>query len=327
METIEARVRRLCPEAGLSFRGISPLAGDVGQRRYFRVATESGPVLAAVYPEGHEEAAGRWTKVREALSGRVRVPRLLAVEPGDGIHLIEDFGDRPLSSLWTAGPERRREPHERAAGVAAAIGATADPGVNPPFTADFFFAEMEKSREAFFTELANDPLSGSERSVHDAFARSLAAEIVGHPRLFVHRDFHLDNLLEAGGDIGVIDFQDARLGPDTYDLASLIGERAALVSPDPDAREAAIRAFSSAALPPPGLESRLARVALQRGWKAAGTFARVCAEGRGDVYGRFLAPQIATVLSGLASTGLEREFAGILRRRSAKLFPQEESSC
>jgi aminoglycoside/choline kinase family phosphotransferase len=327
VETIEARVRRLCPEAGLSFHGLSPLAGDVGQRRYFRVSTGGATALAAVYPEGQEEAAGRWARVREALAGRVRVPRLLAAEPGDGVHLIEDFGDRPLSSVWVGSREDRREPHARAAEVAAAIGATPDPGVNPPFTADFFFAEMEKSREAFFTEFAGSPLSPAERAVHDAFARSLASEIAAHPRLFVHRDFHLDNLLDAGGEIGVIDFQDARLGPDSYDVASLVGERAALVSPDADAREAAVRAFSAAARPAPGFEARLSRVALQRGWKAAGTFARVCAEGRGDVYRRFLAPQIAAVLGRLAETGVEAEFAGILGRRSAKLFPREEPPC
>ncbi|HET9795917.1 MAG TPA: phosphotransferase, partial [Thermoanaerobaculia bacterium] len=249
MDALEARIRRLCSEAGLPFRGMSALAGDVGQRRYFRIETGATPVVAAVYPEGQEEASGRWARVREALAGSVRVPRLLVAEPGGGVHLIEDFGDRPLSSLWAGAPARRREPHARAAEVAAAIAATEDPGVNPPFTAAFFFGEMEKSREAFFTELAKSPLSASERSVHDAFAGALASEIAAHPSRFVHRDFHLDNLLDAEGEIGVIDFQDARLGPDTYDLASLVGERAALVSPDADARAAAIGAFCAAARP------------------------------------------------------------------------------
>ena len=327
METIEARVRRLARGAGLSFRSLSPLAGDVGQRRYFRVETADAPVLAAVYPEGGEEAAARWIRVREALAGRVRVPRILAAEPDGGMHLIEDFGDRPLSAGWVDAAGDRREPHARAAEVAAAIGFTPDPGVNPAFSAEFFLAEMEKSREAFFAEFANAPLAASERSVHDAFAGELAAEIAAHPRTFVHRDFHLDNLLDTGGEIGVIDFQDARLGPDAYDLASLVGERAAIVSPDADARQAAIRAFCAAARPAPGIESRLPRVALQRGWKAAGTFARVCAQGRGGVYRRFLAPQIAAVLGNLRKTGIEVEFAEILRRRSAKLFPQEESPC
>ena len=327
METIEARVRRLCPEAGLSFCGMSALSGDVGQRRYFRVETGGGPVIAAVYPEGQEEAGRRWARVREALAPSVRVPRLLAVEPGGGTHLIEDFGDRPLSAVWTEASGARSGPHARAAAVAAAIGRTPDPGVNPPFTAEFFFAEMEKSREAFFADFAKSPLSAAERSVHDEFAGALASEIAAHPRLFVHRDFHLDNLLETGGEIGVIDFQDARLGPDAYDLASLIGERAALVFPDEDASAAAVRAFTAAVRPAPGFERRLRRVALQRGWKAAGTFARVCAEGRGAVYGRFLAPQIAAVARNLEKTGAEAEFSAILGRRSAKLFSQEGPPC
>ena len=286
-----------------------------------------GTAIAALYPEGQEEASARWVRVRDALAGTVRVPRLLAAEPGGALHLIEDFGDRPLSLLWADGPGRRRESHARAAAAAAAISTISDPGANPPFTADFFFAEMEKSREAFFSAFAGAPLSPEERSVHDAFARAIAEEIAAHPRAFVHRDFHLDNLLQAGEDVGVIDFQDARTGPDAYDLASLVGERAALVSPDPAAAAAAVEAFRAAARPPQGFGERLRRVAIQRGWKAAGTFAKVCAEGRGDVYGRFLGPQVTAILENLGKSGVEAEFAAILRRRSAKLFPQEEIRC
>jgi hypothetical protein len=325
--SLEARVRKLCSEAGLSFFGMTALAGDVGQRRYFRVDTGGSSAVAAVYPEGQEEGGSRWRRVRDALAGTVRVPRLLAAEPDGGIHLIEDFGDRPLSAHWGSGRAQRRRWHERASAAAAAIAALPDPGVNPPFSAEFFFGELEKSREAFFTDFAGAPLSASERSIHDGFAEALSAEIAGHPRRFVHRDFHLDNLLEVGGEVGVIDFQDARLGPDAYDLASLVGERAALVSPDGDATEAAADAFSEAAAPPPGFAARLRRVALQRGWKAAGTFARVCAEGRGDAYARFLGPQIAAVRRDLAKTGIEAEFGAILALRSAKLFPREEPRC
>jgi hypothetical protein len=159
--------------------------------------------------------------VREAIASRVRVPEILAEEDGGGLQILEDLGSRPLSSLWTSTPASRATRHAEAARVAATIAGTPDPEVNPPFTAEFFFAEMEKSREAFFGDLAHAPLSSDERSVHDAFARGLAAEIAGHPRVFLHRDFHVDNLFDVGDAVGVIDFQDARLGPDSYDLASL----------------------------------------------------------------------------------------------------------
>jgi len=327
VELLEARVRRLCQDAGLAFSPIVPLAGDVGQRRYFRMSPPSGSAIVVAYPEGTEEACRRWNRVRAALAPAIRVPRVLAEEPGGGMQILEDFGDRPLSSFWEGSADGRRRRHQRAARIAAAIAATPDPGVNPPFTAAFFFSEMEKSREAFFDAFAGDPLSAAERSVHDEFAAGLASEIASHPPAFVHRDFHVDNLFAAEDQIAVIDFQDARTGPDAYDVASLIGERAALVHPDPAASEAAVAAFSAAYGPKPGFADRLARVGLQRGWKAAGTFARVCHEGREREYRRFLAPQIAAVERGLRKSGVEAEFIKILGQRSAKLFRKEETPC
>jgi len=323
VDTTEARIRSLCSDADLSVLEIAPLTGDVGQLRYFRAALARGTVVAVVYPRGQEEACLRWNRVRQALAPKVRVPRVLAEDVSGRIQILEDFGTRPLSGLWVESRRDRDRRHAEAAAIAADIASTPDPGVNPPFSAEFFFGEMEKSCEAFFSQLARAPLSTEERSVHDAFARALAEEIAGHPRAFVHRDFHVDNLFDAGGTIGVIDFQDARLGPDSYDVASLIGERAALVVPDAAAAEAAIAAFSNGFRPPSGFRRRLRRVALQRGWKAAGTFARVCAEGRGETYRRFLAPQLAAAERNLNKTDVERDFAAILNRRSVKLFGKE----
>jgi aminoglycoside/choline kinase family phosphotransferase len=186
---------------------------------------------------------------------------------------------------------------------------------------------MEKSKQAFFAELARAPLTPAEETVHDEFAASLAAEISRHPRAFVHRDFHLDNLFDAGGDVGVLDFQDARLGPDSYDVASLAFERATLVAPDPAASTAACTRFQRSRPVAEGFAERIPRVSLQRGWKAAGTFARVCAAGRGEIFRPFLAAQIARVLALLAPAGVEIEFSRILRERSVKLFGQEEVAC
>ena len=268
----------------------------------------------------------RWNRVAAALSGRVRTPRVLA-ESADGAQILEDFGVRPLSRVWSEAPGERSRWLSRAARCAAAIGATGDPLVNPPFTAEFFLGEMEKSKVAFFGDLAREPLSPGEEAVHDEFASSLAKEIAGHPRALVHRDFHLDNLFDASGEVGVLDFQDARTGPDSYDAASLAFERGTLVEPDPDASEQACRSFQRERRPSPGFEDRLRRVSLQRGWKAAGTFARVCAAGRGETYAPFLASQTAWILRLLAPEGVELEFSKILRKRSVKLFGQEEVAC
>ena len=306
---------------------VEALAGDVGARRYWRLFSDSGAsAIGVVYPEGARDSLDRWNRVRVALRPRIRVPGILA-ESGDGVQILEDFGVRPLSKIWNDSPAERSRWLARAAECAAALATIEDPLANAPFSADFFRSEMDKSKAGFFAELAREPLSAGEEAVHDEFAGRLAEEIAAHPRAFVHRDFHLDNLFDASGEVGVIDFQDARLGPDSYDVASLAFERATLVSPDDAASSVACAAFARSRSVSDGFADRLERVSLQRGWKAAGTFARVCAAGRGEVYRPFLSAQVARVRRLLRPNGIEREFSGILRRRSVKLFGQEEVAC
>src|SRR6185295_4046666 len=52
--------------------------------------------------------------------------------------------------------------------------------------------------------------------------REIASELAGEPRVLCHRDYHSRNLMVHEGRLYVIDFQDARMGPDTYDLVSLL---------------------------------------------------------------------------------------------------------
>jgi aminoglycoside/choline kinase family phosphotransferase len=63
--------------------------------------------------------------------------------------------------------------------------------------------------------------SGDAEAIRDEF-RKISELLAGQPRVFVHRDYHSRNLMAAGDRLGVIDFQDALMGPATYDLASLL---------------------------------------------------------------------------------------------------------
>lgn len=315
---LDARLRRLASGAGFSITQMEKLPGDVGRRAYFRLRLAgSRGAIGVVYPEEEREARQRWNRVHEALSSRVRVPEILA-DNGEDIQILEDFGPRPLSGGWeTAAPEERRDILLRAAHTGALIAGTSDPGVNPPFSADLFFAEMVKSREAVF---APGALSAGEVAVHDAFARDLAREIADHPTVLLHRDFHLDNLFAHGDAVGVIDFQDARTGPDSYDMASLLWERWTLLGADPAAAAAAIETYTTVARPSGAFRQRLARTGLQRAWKAAGTFARIIStRGGNSVYVRFLPAQVARTLELLKPDGSEGEFARILARRSDRI--------
>jgi N-acetylmuramate 1-kinase len=310
----------LAREAGMRPCRVEPLTGDVGRRRYFRLhlATDATAV-GVLYDEAETEMKHRWMAVREAFSGSFRVPEVLA-DDGAACQIVEDFGPTPLSARLTTSPaEQRLAWLKEAATTAGRLGGVADPAVNAPFDAPFFVSEMDRAREALFDRWQGRPLTAGEADVFRAFAKALAEEIAHHPRRLLHRDFHGDNLFAVDGAVGIIDFQDARQGPDTYDLASLLYERTTLDWMDEETAARTVEAFSGqSAIARGAVSDRLCRVLLQRALKAAGTFAAVVASGRPGPYRTFLPRQLRLVRRLLSESPEERDFARVFDLRLAK---------
>lgn len=296
---------------------VEVLPGDVGRRRYLRLALADGSTLLGVfYPPEEEGARQRWLAARAALESRVRVPALLA-EDGEGNQLLEDFGPGDLASLLAARPAARRVWLERAVTVAGRIAEIPDPVVNDPFDPAFFFRELSLAREAVFDLWLGAPLDAKERALHDEWAHSLAREICEHPRALCHRDFHGNNLFPVDDEVAAIDFQDMRSGPDAYDVASLLWERTTLEWMEPGQATEAIRAFKALrGIEDRGFARRFDRVLLQRAWKVCGTFARAVAQGRGETYRRYLPRELALVRRLLTE---KDGFRGVFESRLAPL--------
>ncbi len=270
-----------------------------------------------VYPSEETDARRRWLAARERLCGAVRVPAILA-DDGRGHQLVEDFGSEDLAARFAANPGSRGEWLLRAADAAASIAATSDPGINPAFDTALFRRELDLAREAVFELHLGAPLSSGERAAHDAWADSLVREILAHPSALCHRDFHANNLFPSGDSVAIIDFQDLRRGPDSYDLASLLWERTTLDwMTEATARSAVERFAEARGVDAEALAERLSRVLLQRAWKVCGTFARAIAKGRGETYRRYLGPELALVRRLLASSREDRAFAEVLTERAS----------
>jgi aminoglycoside/choline kinase family phosphotransferase len=296
------------------------LPGDVGRRRYFRlVLADDRTVLGVVYPPEETDSRLRWNAARAVLRERVRVPSLIA-DDQQGNQLVEDFGRTDIASLLGERPEQRALWLERAADAAAAVAQMPDPGINPPFDAAFFRRELDLAREAVFDLWLVRPLSRVEREAHDAWADALCREISAHPRAMCHRDYHGNNLFPVGADVGAIDFQDLRSGPDAYDLASLLWERTTLSWMTPEIAEPVTAGFARRrGLDAAGFRARFDRVLLQRAWKVCGTFARAVAQGRGEAYRRHLPGEIALVGRLLRADGPDRAFRDLAHARLAAI--------
>lgn len=296
------------------------LPGDVGRRRYLRlVLPEERSVLGVFYPPEENDSRRRWVAARAVLRGRVRVPALIA-DDQSGNHIIEDLGRRDLATHLLERPQERTRWLSYAAAAAGSFATLPDPGINAPFDASLFRRELDLAREAVFDLFLRSPLSQQERQEHDVWAESLAHEIAEHPQTLCHRDFHGNNLFPAGNAVGSIDFQDLRLGPDAYDLASLLFERTTLEWMTAEMAGAVLEGFAAQR----GLElslftARFDRVLLQRAWKVCGTFARAVAQGRGETYRRYLPAEIALVGRLLTESAADRAFRRVFEARLAPL--------
>jgi aminoglycoside/choline kinase family phosphotransferase len=82
--------------------------------------------------------------------------------------------------------------------------------------------ELEFFYRHYFKSYLQAPLAEARESALLAELREIARELAARPRLLCHRDFHSRNLMLWQGRQYIIDYQDARMGPQTYDLASLL---------------------------------------------------------------------------------------------------------
>jgi len=249
----------------------SPLAGDIGARRYFRQPTAGGSsALLVLYPQPASLAQANWAAIGAALhAAGVRVPALHADAPDLGAALIEDLGNRDLAmDLAEAPAEDRSRLLDEAEDVLLPLRSVARTVAvrNPAFDAAFFTAELDHTRHWALEKGGREPLEDSraadwtERA--GALARAAADPRATGDAVPTHRDYHANNLMRApGGRLAAIDFQDLRLGPPDYDPVSLRFERAAESVP------AGASAYSEAVL-------------LQRAWKVLGTFEKMMLMGR-----------------------------------------------
>src|SRR3984893_15960333 len=210
----------------LGFAGsrIAPASVDASFRRYFRVTRgEDTYIVMDAPPE--KESLGPFLNVARILLGMgLNAPVVLAKDPKRGLLLLSDLGGRQyLDALDTEQAADRL--------YADALGAlctmqTADAAAAralPSYDHALLMREMELMPEWFLRRHLGLQIAAAERGMLDRLFEMLAQSALEQPATFVHRDYHSRNLLVIStNNPGILDFQDAVLGPVTYDLVSLL---------------------------------------------------------------------------------------------------------
>jgi aminoglycoside/choline kinase family phosphotransferase len=313
-EPSRARLKLFLDEKQLGAdKDIIALTPDASTREYFRIPWRNGTAIAAVYPEPFDPDVQPYLDVtRLFLAAELPVPEIYEVAAERGLIIQEDLGDQQLRLFFESASEDDCEIYvERAISLIASIqAATQKAHEMRSIASHLAFDEAKLSwelsffMEHYFGSLRGENLSHGEAAELKAELNDVAAELSARPRVLCHRDYHSSNLLvDQQGALRIVDHQDARMGPASYDLVSLLMDR----QPEPPSL-AAVRAqrlffleerrrCGLDSLDPDEFAREFRLMTVQRGLKAIGTFSyqtAVC--GRGETYEQFIRPTFQIVL-------------------------------
>ena len=317
------------------------LGQDASTRRYLRLFREDGATALLMDaprvesdpcpPEADAGLRARmgWNAMTRLAASRVeafalishhlrslslRAPEVYRFDAGPGFALVEDFGDgrefarliergaQDETRLYTAAAERLAVLHKASIPKVLSLGGAAWPilefdrvalGANADLYADWLPAET-----------GGRALEGAQRARWEAERDALIQQAVSFPRAFTLRDYHAENLLWLPeGDVGLLDFQDAVIGWDAWDLAMLTQDARREVSGE--AAEAAISTFltltgqSRAAF-----DERLAVIGALNALRIAGVFSRLQHRDGKPRYGDFQPRQLQILARNLSHPSL-----------------------
>ncbi|MGC2414250.1 MAG: phosphotransferase [Stellaceae bacterium] len=226
--------------AASGWEGIAPvsLAGDASFRRYYRLADGAKRVVLMDAPPPLEDVRP-YVAVAAILRGLgLSAPQIHAEDSARGLLLIEDFGDDVYTRLLTGGADETALYALAIDTLIALHRAVAARGLPllPPYDAERMLAEAALLVDWYAPEVLGRSLALASREEYLVRWRDILklAEL-GQPTL-VLRDYHVDNLMLLPGRPGVagcglLDFQDAVLGPASYDLVSLLEDARREVHP------------------------------------------------------------------------------------------------
>ena len=284
LSRIEERVAEYLRRSNLAPAAtrVEPLHGDASSRAYVRIVPAGRPpAVLALHPEPFAPGSLPQIVVGSIfLRLGIPIPAVLDEAADLGILAVEDLGDETLQSWMAGGADRDPTPLYREAvdhlAALQTLGASLRSGGALPFTLAFDVPkltwELDFFRSEFLGAHRRASLSPAETAALGGELSAIAEDLAAEPRVLCHRDYHCRNLMVRGGRLVVIDFQDARLGPGTYDLVSLLRDCYVDL---PDGLTAALTKQFLDAVPAQrtgDFRARFDLMSVQRHLKALGTF-------------------------------------------------------
>ncbi len=291
------------------------LAGDGSDRCYYRInSPELGASYVLMQLSGQDakalaENGYDWIKIADLLTEqKISVPRVIASMPQHAALIIEDYGDQMLENIvFGLAAEQNSSTimvHYKSCFDMLAHFLRVPQDKNATWCSRAFDKERFEWELNFFADkylkaALSVEFNGAQAEQFKKEVGLLSSFLARYSNYFVHRDFHSRNIMVQNGKLAVIDFQDARLGPPSYDLVSLCfdsyvpfsaGLRGSLM-------EEGLKRFSELVPKSTVTEVRdtWKPMLIQRQLKAIGSFGFLTIDKKRGDYLKYVAPAVATL--------------------------------
>lgn len=294
---------------------VDSLQGDASTRAYFRVSLPEQSYIAAVYPDPFSVEEFPYLVVTQLFEQfAVPVPRIHSISDVEGVILQEDLGDlRFQDVLDELTPTRLNELYREAITLLVEIQKTTDQAVTQnllparlAFDEEKLFWELNFFFEHYFESYRQQRPRAEYEALILGELFALARRLASAPRVMCHRDYHCRNLMYTSSRLVVIDHQDARMGPATYDLASLLGDPYARLDQNLQTElktffwEQHTAAFGHRIYPSrETFEAEYQLMMIQRMLKAIGTFSFQAGVRKNPTYVEYITPAFQASLNAL----------------------------
>jgi N-acetylmuramate 1-kinase len=289
---------------------VVPLTGDASDRRYFRVLVpDEQSIVLSLYSAPFQFETLPFVNVARLLEKMpVPIPAVLGHAEDLGVLALADLGDVTLQAhLGAASPEEHAALYREAVTLISTLqrrGEELESSEYLPYAIAFDVEKLTWELD-FFIKHFIEAYRGIviPDSVRDELRREFAEVVetlAAEPRVLCHRDYHSRNLMLHAEQLYIIDFQDARMGPDTYDLVSLLRDSYVDL---PEHTVSDLLAYYLALNGRTGEEKEFRQrfdvMALQRNLKALGTFGYQTTARRNPVYIQYIPRALRYVRTNL----------------------------
>jgi aminoglycoside/choline kinase family phosphotransferase len=226
LDALQAWLAQQLPGARFS---LSPASEDASFRRYFRAALEDGRSFIAMDAPPGKEDCRPFVHVASLLrEAGVNAPQVHAQDLQQGFLLLGDLGTTTYLQALNDATAPALFSDATDALIRWQLGTRA--GALPPYDDALLRRELQLFPDWYLSKHLRLSLKDEDKGILENTFNVLVKSALAQPAVFVHRDYIPRNLMVCEPNPGVLDFQDAVIGPITYDIVCLL--RDAFVSWD-----------------------------------------------------------------------------------------------